>query len=199
MNSLPKTVTRQRRGCDLNPGPSAPESSTLTTRLPSHPRSVAAANSNRSPRCRRISFIESRRRIVSLSDRGNWATCELNRREISHRCNQRRPTEPCCADTPDDNGPTIDTVIKFTHTSASLHPTSAISTQLSDANDEMICRPMNTSFPNNRTKACEKSQELSGCQSISTLKYIFLSRYSIIPYTTYMHLHAPVFAFMLLT
>jgi len=37
MNSLPKTVTRQRRGCDLNPGLSAPESSTLTTRLPSHP------------------------------------------------------------------------------------------------------------------------------------------------------------------
>jgi len=25
---------RQRRDCDLNPGPSAPESSTLTTRLP---------------------------------------------------------------------------------------------------------------------------------------------------------------------
>ena len=37
MNSLPKTVTRQRRDCDLNPAPSAPESSTLTTRLPSHP------------------------------------------------------------------------------------------------------------------------------------------------------------------
>jgi len=37
VNSLPKTVTRQRRGCDLNTGPSAPESSTLTTRLPSHP------------------------------------------------------------------------------------------------------------------------------------------------------------------
>ena len=32
-------LTRQRRGCDLNPGPSAPESSTLTTRLPSHPHS----------------------------------------------------------------------------------------------------------------------------------------------------------------
>jgi len=29
-------VTRQRRGCDLNRGPSAPESSALTTRLPSH-------------------------------------------------------------------------------------------------------------------------------------------------------------------
>jgi len=36
VNSLPKTVTRQRRGCDFNPGPSASESSTLTTRLPSH-------------------------------------------------------------------------------------------------------------------------------------------------------------------
>ena len=36
VNSLPKTVTRQRRGCDVNPGPSAPESSTLTTRLASH-------------------------------------------------------------------------------------------------------------------------------------------------------------------
>ena len=33
MNSLPKTVTRQRRDCDLNPCRSAPESSTLTTRL----------------------------------------------------------------------------------------------------------------------------------------------------------------------
>ena len=36
MNSLPKTVTRQRLGCDLKPGPSAPESNMLTTRLPSH-------------------------------------------------------------------------------------------------------------------------------------------------------------------
>jgi len=33
---LPKTVTRQHRGCDLDPGPSAPESSMLTTLLPSH-------------------------------------------------------------------------------------------------------------------------------------------------------------------
>ena len=37
MNSLPKAVTRQCRDYDLNSGPSAPESSTLTTRLPSHP------------------------------------------------------------------------------------------------------------------------------------------------------------------
>ena len=37
VNSLPKTVIRQHLCCDLNPGFSAPESSTLTTRLPSHP------------------------------------------------------------------------------------------------------------------------------------------------------------------
>ena len=37
VNSLPTTVTRRRRGCDLKTGPTAPESSTLTTRLPSHP------------------------------------------------------------------------------------------------------------------------------------------------------------------
>jgi len=41
---LPKTVTRQRRGWDLNPGPSAPESSTLTARLPSHPSKVSKVN-----------------------------------------------------------------------------------------------------------------------------------------------------------
>ena len=40
VNSLPKTVTRRRRDCDLNPGPSAPESSTLTTRQPSHVRTT---------------------------------------------------------------------------------------------------------------------------------------------------------------
>ena len=37
MNSFGKTVTRPRRDCDLNPGPCALESSTLTTRLLSHP------------------------------------------------------------------------------------------------------------------------------------------------------------------
>jgi len=37
VNNFPKTVTRQRRGCDLNPGPAARESSTLTTQLLSHP------------------------------------------------------------------------------------------------------------------------------------------------------------------
>ena len=43
MNSLPKTVTRQRREGDLNPGLSVPESSTLTTRLLSHPVRVCLA------------------------------------------------------------------------------------------------------------------------------------------------------------
>jgi len=33
VNSLPKTITRLHRGGDLNPGPSAPESSALTTQL----------------------------------------------------------------------------------------------------------------------------------------------------------------------
>ena len=36
VSSLPKTVTGQRRDFDLNLGPSEPESSTLTTWLPSH-------------------------------------------------------------------------------------------------------------------------------------------------------------------
>jgi len=36
VNSLPKSVTRQLHDCDLNPGSSVPESSTLTTWLPSH-------------------------------------------------------------------------------------------------------------------------------------------------------------------
>jgi len=42
VNSLPKPVTRQRRDCDLNPGRSAPESSTLATRLASHALRVHA-------------------------------------------------------------------------------------------------------------------------------------------------------------
>jgi len=40
VNSLPKTVTQQHRDCDLNPGPSVPESSTITTRLLSHPENT---------------------------------------------------------------------------------------------------------------------------------------------------------------
>jgi len=46
VNSLPKTVTRQRRDCDLNPGRTAPESSTLTTRLPSQPHNIVKTATN---------------------------------------------------------------------------------------------------------------------------------------------------------
>ena len=49
MNSLPMTVTRQRRDCDLNPGPSAPESSTLSTRIPSHPQNGGKTSKTRFP------------------------------------------------------------------------------------------------------------------------------------------------------
>ena len=38
VNSLPKTVGQQHLDCDLNPGPSVPESSTLTSRLPIRPQ-----------------------------------------------------------------------------------------------------------------------------------------------------------------
>jgi len=54
VNSLPKTVTRQRRDCDLNPGPSVPESSTLTTRSPSHRSgcgSMNKSNKNKQKHC----------------------------------------------------------------------------------------------------------------------------------------------------
>jgi len=37
VNSLPMTVNRQRRDCDLNPGPSVPESSILTMHSANEP------------------------------------------------------------------------------------------------------------------------------------------------------------------
>ena len=49
MNSLPKTVIQQHRDCDLNPGPSAPESSMLTTRLIITPRCAVTTTSTRPP------------------------------------------------------------------------------------------------------------------------------------------------------
>jgi len=55
VNSLPKTVTRQRRGCDLNPGASAPESSTLTARLPS---GTAQKKTEKSTKVNTIDYAE---------------------------------------------------------------------------------------------------------------------------------------------
>ena len=55
VNSLPKTVTRHRRDCDLNQGPSAPQSGTLATRLPSHRTEVIIYDSTQSAVCYRLS------------------------------------------------------------------------------------------------------------------------------------------------
>ena len=74
MNSLPKTVTRQRRGCDLNPGPSAPESSTLTTRLPSHP--VMTVAYHLPCRCSSVRVAEHKI-LMTRSDDVQW-TCIAN-------------------------------------------------------------------------------------------------------------------------
>ena len=51
VNSLPRTVTRQRRGCDLNLGPTAPHS-TLTTGPP-----TTACAVNRPLKTRRMSDL----------------------------------------------------------------------------------------------------------------------------------------------
>ena len=77
VNSLPKTVTRHRRGCDLNPGSSAPESSTLITRLPSHPlraykSDVNVLVLNRQVDCNLHKFIPIARGILNPLDNGHY-------------------------------------------------------------------------------------------------------------------------------
>ena len=69
VNSLPKTVTRQRRGCDLNPGPYALESSTLTTRLLSHPHSglILQCVSMLGPVIRRVEKIQPHNALRSVA------------------------------------------------------------------------------------------------------------------------------------
>ena len=57
VNSLSKTFTRQRRGCDLNPGPPAPEFSTLSTRLPSHPWSKRESGNRRADGHDRLQYL----------------------------------------------------------------------------------------------------------------------------------------------
>ena len=49
VNSLPKTVIPQRCGGDLDPGPTAPESGTLTTRLPSCRRQKSSTLKQKHP------------------------------------------------------------------------------------------------------------------------------------------------------
>jgi len=74
VNSLPKTVTRQRRGCDLNPGPSAPDPSTLTTRLPVEPVSQSLSRPITESRYRVLPILlrrsePIRRRVAGLVGR----------------------------------------------------------------------------------------------------------------------------------
>ena len=57
MNSLAKAVARQRCGCDLNPAPSAPESSTLTTRVYITRRMGAAASKAQS-KVKRVESVD---------------------------------------------------------------------------------------------------------------------------------------------
>jgi len=99
VNSLPKTFTRQRRGCDLNPGPTAPESSTLTTRLPSQSLTVPCrrrgmpaqdtgatrhvdfqAVAHPVARANAMSFCRRRRRVL----RNYCLPCHLRRLKPSH-------------------------------------------------------------------------------------------------------------------
>ena len=99
VNSLPKTVTRQRRDCNLNPGPSAPESSTLTTRLPSHPidnlphlKYVTAVPCNLS--LITIRFISARLSLIfcrlTSSCSGGWQVAWLDQNSIPLTYEERR-------------------------------------------------------------------------------------------------------------
>ena len=83
VNRLPKTVTLQRRGCNLNPGPTAPQSSTLTTRLPSHPSSCPA-NSGRA--------LKEQSRLVNERAMIETQTCWKQERLVRCRCRRRRLT-----------------------------------------------------------------------------------------------------------
>ena len=94
VNSLPKTVTRQRHDCDLNPGPSAPESSTLTTRLPSHPiTQQQPANHVTATNWRRDVVVSGVRRMNKLDQRqARELTCYM--RSYSVTCHPAEVTFP---------------------------------------------------------------------------------------------------------
>ena len=73
VNSLPKSVIGERRGCDLNPGPSAPESSMLTTRLPSHPVFLVTAKKSVDADRRASCFARAASEVRRLSRRHRLA------------------------------------------------------------------------------------------------------------------------------
>ena len=79
MNSLPKTVTRQRRDCDLNPGPSAPESSTLTSNhSATEPVSVGARVSTGSSLLATIVLMMPLISYVLNAESGRWADTPIH-------------------------------------------------------------------------------------------------------------------------
>jgi len=73
VNSLPKTDTRQHRSCNLNSGPSAPESSMLTTWLPSH---ACCITDCKRPHhyCRLLNNIENIDRMPDCTYTLQWAS-----------------------------------------------------------------------------------------------------------------------------
>jgi len=93
VNSLPKTVTRQRRDCDLNPGPTAPESSTLTTRLPSHPWNKGTFPITRHNLCRAVHAgrVKCRRNRTVFSDH-HLANLERNFERQKYLSTRERAT-----------------------------------------------------------------------------------------------------------
>ena len=71
VNSLPKTVTDSVATAIVNPGPSAPGSSTLTTRLPSHaklrtnrPKVIQDVHSAVSPEQSVLNFCSTATRLL---------------------------------------------------------------------------------------------------------------------------------------
>jgi len=89
VNSLPKTVTRERRDCDLNPGPTAPESSTLTTRLPSHPCNVDINKRSRS-------FDDRPHRPRTCHPHGGWVHSEAALSPWRAAPAHKSTTPSCC-------------------------------------------------------------------------------------------------------
>jgi len=93
VNSLPKTVTRQRRGWDLNPGASAPESSTLATRLPPE---IVEINRNKSQLLMKEGIDETGARRWKLD---GFSCRRVHRDEIVyhqyHRYHRRRGQQHC--------------------------------------------------------------------------------------------------------
>ena len=85
---MPKTATRQRRDCDLKPGPSAPESSTLTTRLPTHPHKHCRGYYASRPRGH-TGIVRSVRLSVP------WRSCLGYRHAGCLLLSHRRPPQMC--------------------------------------------------------------------------------------------------------